>query len=230
MHFLVDTKRKVLFGWNAKCGCSHIKRIFWFLQNNKLDNAIHTNAAEGGLPNDIANYTTVIICRNPYKRIISGFLDKYRSEGQHRGLWKYSTITFSMFIDELLKNDWKMIDYHHFTPQLSEAFDEKILESKCIKCYDIEHIDYNYIEELFNIKIPEIILHKKCGHERDKYALDFIAPVYDLNINEYYYYNVNIKYFFNEELKQKIFTFYEKDFIFFKEFEIDYTKTDVLNF
>ena len=112
---------------------------------------------------------------------------------------------------------------------MSEAFNEEILKSKCIKCYDIENIDYNYIEELYSVKIPEVILHKKEGHERDNYDLDFNAPVYDLNMVEYYKYNVNIKYFFNEELKQKIFTFYEKDFIFFKEFEIDYTNSDVLN-
>ena len=38
MRFLVDNIRKIIFGWSAKCGCSHIKYIFWFLQNNNIDN------------------------------------------------------------------------------------------------------------------------------------------------------------------------------------------------
>jgi hypothetical protein len=234
MFFLVDNVRKIMFGWTGKCGCSHVKRLFWFLQNNKIDNPIHTSDDIQELPDDIVKYTTIIIGRNPYKRIISGFLDKYRSavggepQGEYRDLWTYDTITFSMFTDELLQNDWKMVNYHHFTPQLSDAFDEKILESKCIKCYDIANIDYKYIEKLYNIKIPEIILYKIEGHERGKYELDFDSPVYDLNIDEYYNYNVDIKHFFNEELKQKIFKFYEKDFLFFSEYEIDYN-LDVSN-
>jgi len=224
MFFLIDDNHKVIFGWSAKCGCSHIKRIFWFLQNDKVDNQIHTPKDYNDLPDDITNYTIIIIGRNPYKRIISGFLDKYKKEGQFVHLWKYESITFTMFIDELIKNDWKMIDNHHFTQQTSEAFDKKIIESKCIKCYDIENIDYNYIEELYDIKLPEILLHKKTGHERKKYESDFSEYVYDLDMNKYYDFNIDMKYFYNEELKNKIFNFYETDFIFFKEFGIDYTK------
>ena len=56
MYFLVDNKNKVIFGWSAKCGCCHIKQIFWFLQNNKIDNKIHTNIDIQKLQNNIQNY------------------------------------------------------------------------------------------------------------------------------------------------------------------------------
>ena len=36
MFFLVDTNKKIIFGWSAKCGCSHIKTIFWFLQSDNF--------------------------------------------------------------------------------------------------------------------------------------------------------------------------------------------------
>jgi hypothetical protein len=222
MYFLVDNKHKVIFGWSAKCGCSHIKRIFKFLTTNKIDSIIHTDDEMCKLPDDIINYTTIIISRNPYKRIISGFLNKYSINGPLRHLWKYKFITFSRFIDELVKNDWKMIEHHHFTPQTTEGFDKKILMSKCIKCYDIENIDYNYIEELYDIKIPEIILNKKEGHERKKYELSYNNYVYDLRMMVYYNYNVDIKYFYNENLKNKIFNFYKNDFVFFYKLGIDY--------
>lgn len=98
MYFLVDNNRKILFGWSAKCGCSHIKRMFYFLKNNKMNNKpIHTHNDYNKLPDDIENYTTIIISRSPYERIVSGFLDKYKLGGGFRRLWKHNTITFSNF-------------------------------------------------------------------------------------------------------------------------------------
>jgi hypothetical protein len=226
MYFLVDNNHKVIFGWSAKCGCSHIKRIFFFLQTGEITNnliTIHNNPKDS-LPNDIDNYTTIIITRNPYKRIVSGFLDKYNKKGSCRHLWKYDTITFAMFVDELIKHDWLMIEQHHFTPQTTEHFNKPtIMASKCLKCYDIENIDYNYIEKLYNKKLPENLLSMKMGHERKKYELDFNNYVYDLDINDYYNYNVDIQYFYNEGLKNKILTFYKNDFDFYNENGINYT-------
>jgi hypothetical protein len=228
MYFLVDTKNKIIFGWSAKCGCSHIKNIYWFLQTNCLTNEIHTIKDYCKLPNDIKNYITLIFSRNPYKRIVSGFLDKYRKEGGLRNLWKHSSISFSKFINEVIKNNWKMIDKHHFTPQTTEYFNKKILLSKIIKFYDICNIDYEYIEQLYNKKIPECVINKKEGHERiykiknndfyDKY-------VYDLNMDDYIDYDIDLKYFYNEEIRKKVFNFYIKDFNFFNQNGIDYINT-----
>lgn len=128
-------------------------------------------------------------------------------------------------MDKLINCDWEKIDYHHFTPQTTDDFDEKILLSKNIKFYDIGKIDYEYIEQLYNKKIPECIINKKQGHERllnvnvDSYYNNY---VYDLHIDDYVDYNIDIKYFYNQEIREKVFTFYIKDFSFFKENAIDY--------
>lgn len=169
MFFLVDTNKKIIFGWSAKCGCSHIKNIYWFLQTDNFENVIHTEKDINELPNDIENYTTLLFIRNPYKRIVSGFLDKYRTNGQFRHLWPNSFLSFSQFVDKLINSDWNTIDYHHFTPQTTEQFDEKILFSKYITFYDIDKIDYGYIEQLYTKKIPEYVINKKQGHERALY-------------------------------------------------------------
>ena len=225
MFFLVDTNKKIIFGWSAKCGCSHIKEIYWFLQTDNLNNLIHTDKDNNKLPNDIFNYTTIIIIRNPYKRIISGFLDKYKKNGQYRHLWKDPVLSFSQFVDKLINYDWDTIDYHHFTPQTTEKFDKKMLLSKNIKFYDIGKIDYEYIEQLYNKKIPKYILNKKQGHERifniniESYYNKY---VYDLHIDDYEHYNIDIKYFYNEEIREKLFNFYINDFSFFKENSFDY--------
>ena len=225
MFFTVDYKKKIIFGWSPKCACSHIKNIFLFLQNGYIPNKIHTERDLNKLPNDIENYVTIIFSRNPYKRIISGFLDKYNPRGgEYINLWKYSTLSFSQFVDELIKDDWKMIEQIHFKPQTSQDFDRKIVKSKSFKCYDIENIDYNYIEQLYNKKITPEVLNKKQGHERKIYNVNVNKYVYDLQISEYIHCNVDIKYFFNEKIKKKIYKFYENDFIFFNEFGIDYTK------
>ena len=33
MHFFVNNDYKVIFGWSGKCGCSHLKKIYYFLRN-----------------------------------------------------------------------------------------------------------------------------------------------------------------------------------------------------
>jgi hypothetical protein len=99
--------------------------------------------------------------------------------------------------------------------------------SKSIRFYDIGGIDYGYIEQLYNQKIPDEILHRKEGHERNKYEHDFNEIVYDLDMNNYYEYNVEVKKFYNEEIKQKVFKFYENDFTFFSGLGFDYTNFQI---
>ena len=223
MYFLVDTNKQVIFGWSAKCGCSHVKTIFLFLQTGILIDKIHINDRHR-LPNDIENYTTIIFTRNPYNRLVSGFLDKYGPGRSYRNLWKHPSLTFSRFVDEVIKSNWTMIDKHHFTSQITEDFDKKILKSKMITCYDVTNIDYTYIEQLYNTKIPENIINKKRGHERtfQNQPLWNNTDVYDLHIDKYINYDIDLKYFYNHELRTKVFLFYKDDFYFFDKYNIDY--------
>lgn len=223
MLFLVDNKNKIIFCYSAKCGSSHIKNIFWFLQTDNIDINIRDYKNSNPLPNNIKNYTTLIIIRNPYKRIISGFLDKYKETGQYRHLWKNDKLTFSMFVNELEKNNWEIIDKHHFTPQTTENFKLTILQSKTIKFFDIENIDYKYIEKLYNKKIAKEVINKKMGNARKEYEKTINDYVYDLHIDDYLENNIDLKYFYNEEIKNKIFKFYENDFVFLKNNGFDYT-------
>jgi len=226
MYFLIDSINKIIFGWNAKCGCSHVKTIFYFFENNNANRIHIPKEYIAILPDDIENYKTVIFIRNPYKRIISGMLDKYKKNGQYRNKWfKNETITFSKFVNEVIKNNYNVIDYHHFQQQTSEKYSKNIFKSKTIKFFDIEHIDYTYLEELYNKKIPYNILTKKFGHERSK-VVDvnkiITNPVYDSNIDEILDCNIDIQYFYNEDIKNKIYQHYKNDFILFKEQGFDY--------
>ena len=79
MFFLVDDTNKILFGWSAKCGCTHIKHIYWFLQNVHKSLEKPHYGTYNKLPENTEDYTIIIICRSPYKRLVSGFLEKYKS-------------------------------------------------------------------------------------------------------------------------------------------------------
>ena len=127
MYFLVDNKLKIIVGWSAKCGCSHIKTIFWYLQDTTADIVIHTQKDIQNFPSDIENYTIILIIRNPFEKLISGFLDKYRKNGEFRHLWLHNTITFSKFVEEIVNNNWNVIDQHHFTMQTFECFYENVI-------------------------------------------------------------------------------------------------------
>ena len=175
------------------------------------------------LPQNMQEYTMIIICRNPYKRLLSGFLDKYKKCGQFKHKWKNEIITFNIFIEELLKENWEKIDFHHFSLQTSEYFDEtKIMNSDKIFVYDIANINYSFIEDIYGKKIPELLLNEKCVHVREKYDETLDGPVYDLQMNKYFEKNVTIQQFYNEDIKQKIYLFYKDDFDFFKKFGINY--------
>jgi len=224
MYFIINNDKKIIFGWSAKCGCSHIKRIFWNLDNDNINNEPHIKIEElNKLPDNTNEYDIILFIRNPYKRIVSGFLDKYKKDGSFRKMWKNKKITFSLFLDEIISENWDVIDKHHFIQQTSEKFDEnKILQAKSYRIFDIENIDYSYIEMLYNKKINNDVLHIKQGHERKTYENTINYNVYDLEMEEYYENNINYKYFYNHEIKNKIYKFYENDFIFFKKNGFNY--------
>ena len=219
MHFIVDKERMIIFGWSAKCGSSHLKKIIKFLNFNNSE-----IKDKMSLPSDIWNYTTLIFIRNPYKRLVSGFLDKYNESGEMRKRWKQKELTFTTFVEELINKKWKMVDFHHFTPQTTEKFNIKIMNSKEIKCFDIENINYNYIQYLYKRNIPLRLIEFKGLHKRKKYDSCITHNIFDLNIDDYYENNIDLKYFYNAELKKKIYNFYKNDFFFFKNiFNITYT-------
>jgi len=224
MYFIINNDKKIIFGWSAKCGCSHIKRIFWNLDNNNINNEPHIKIEElNKLPDNTNEYDIILFVRNPYKRVVSGFLDKYKKDGSFRKMWKSEKITFSLFVDEIISENWDVIEKHHFIQQTSENFDEnKILQAKSYRIFDIENIDYSYIEMIYNKKINNDVLHIKQGHERKTYENTINYDVYDLQMEDYYENNINYKYFYNSEIKNKIYKFYENDFTFLKKNGFDF--------
>ena len=218
MFFLKDPLNKIIFGWSAKSGCSHVKKIYYYLATNSIYGEIHTMRDCNNIGSIDKNYKIFIFIRNPYERIISGFLDKYKKNGIFYNRWnKKIPLTFNNFVDELFTNNYKMIDKHHFTPQLSESWNDNLINNNNLKVYDINNIDYEYIGNLYNKKIPEILLNFRGGHENIKELFDYgqNIKIYDLLQEEYDDKKPITKNFYNEDIKNKIYTFYKKDFEYF---------------
>ena len=130
----------------------------------------------------------------------------------------------------LLCRNCNIINKNHFIPQKDEEFDkDKIYKSKSLKVFNLEEIDYDYIEKLFNIKIPIKLINFKGNHIRKTYDDLFNSNVSFLDMNKYLNKNVPLENFYNEDIKSKIYEFYKNDFLFFKKNGIDYTNTLILN-
>lgn len=221
MFFLVDSVRKIAFGWSAKCGCTHIKNLYHFLITGKPATNIH-NGSYGKLPHDHKDYKIIIIIRNPYDRIVSGFLDKYKhGSGAFRSKAKsLDPLTFTKFVNELDTNGTgSIIDTHHFCPQLSENWNDDIIIHKI---YDIKNIDYKYIESLYGIVIPKEVLNFRGNHENKNTDTHNFENLFDVHNMLYKFSKTKTSEFFNLDLANKVTKFYKKDIEFFNKHNFIY--------
>ena len=101
MFCLINKELKIVFWWSAKCGCSYIKKLFYILSDFNIPYNIHHNSFNKFNIND-NNYKHILFIRNPYKRIVSGFLDKYVKQKSRKWFNSISyNHTFLDFVDKL---------------------------------------------------------------------------------------------------------------------------------
>lgn len=229
MLFLVNKERKTIFGWSAKCACSHIKNMFYFLQSGifcEPNQSVHRGKGLDfqPLPENLGEYTIILFIRNPYKRLVSGFLDKYKKDGEFRELWTIpAPLKFSNFVDALYYKS-TMIDRHHFTPQTSEHFNDDIRNHSKTFIFDIDKIDYILIEYIFGKTLPVEVLNYRgehCQQHCKTFSGDYTS-VFDLPLDLYDDMKLPIQYFYNEDIRQKVENIYQSDFEFFFERGFNY--------
>lgn len=225
MYFLKDSKRKIIFGWSGEKKCNHIKQIFYFFQNGNIDNEIHRKEeyTKDNFTFDKDDYIILFI-RNPYERLVSEYLDKYNDPTGFfaRGQWRPDKkLTFKNFVNELTRNGIRSINTHHFTPQLSENWTDKIKIHKNISIFDVNNISYDFIEYFFDYKkIPDEL--KLKGKEDDFLKeIDFVA--YEADYKQLENIKPSYELFYNDEIKRDVTIFYAKDLVFFRDRGFSYT-------
>jgi hypothetical protein len=228
MYFLIDNKKKIIFGWSAKCGCSHIKHLFNFLVNIDIQIPKLHDYTYNYLPTNFNEFMIIIFIRNPYERIISGFIDKYKVTGSCNKKWnKKIPLTFRNFTLAVSRNNRQMIDKHHFAPQLTEAWDEKLKAHQDLKVYDISNIDYAFLECLYSKKIPPSVVKFRGGHEVKSSAREMNHSCYDDTIDTLTDMKPRSKFFYCEEIFNRVTDYYKRDIDYFRSLGFDY-KIDIL--
>ena len=235
MFFYIDEEKKILYGWTPRCGCTHFKSLYNYLVFNniitKIDD-LHLNGEKWiediSTINNIEDYITIIVSRNPYKRITSTFkkfynkingidehVNKYRIENHNDP----DVFSFEYFINNFYN---RISDRHHFSPQTDLFFNEEIInKTKKTYIYDITNIDYEFLETLYNKQIPDEIKNYRGEHINiNEYEINY--PIYNLDVDEIYNAKIDHKYFYNEEIKNKVYRYYKNDFEFFKKYNINY--------
>lgn len=131
MFFLISHQPRFIAGWSAKCACTEIKR--WYVAASGLPyprdmpaEELHALIGYGDTPYTYIGrwlyfrYFKFAVIRNPYKRLVSGFLNKYVVEKSRPN---HGWTTFAQFVDALEADpQYRLVDLHHFVPQTGEAF------------------------------------------------------------------------------------------------------------
>lgn len=216
MRFLVDPQSKTILGWSAKCGCSHIKNLFIFLTEGTVKNTdkIH-HLKNRVLPAEfMTDYTLILIVRNPYERIVSGFLDKFRTGSDLYQKWDHKTspLTFHNFVNALVDGRFEQNNHvrHHFTPQLSEDWDDRIRRHPKLYVFDLHAINYSRLESQFGKKIPKEVLDVKWAYPYIESIKD--EAVHDVPIHLLFRKKPDTSCLYTEALKETVYRFYQKDF------------------
>lgn len=229
MFFTINEKKKVVFGWSAKCGCSYVLNLFYKL--SKIDNPkvfYDYNNLNSKTKEEMKEYTIVVFIRNPYKRLVSGFLEKYGKQEFYNNLPQKKNITFLEFVN-ILHTRPEKIDKHHFTPQTSEAFNPRTIEDKFSVCkrfeiMDIENVHFEILREIFDFQDSFSTVRKSINEDHTHHHLKEIHSVtlYDLPIKDLSDVKYEITQFYNKDIQKKVQSVYASDFTFFQSQGIYY--------
>lgn len=180
MHAWVVNKYKLIILWSAKCGCSTVKSIIYkYLgQNHTYVHKTETYSKNIDYKNinKYKEYTIIWIIRNPYHRVVSGFVDKYCY--QHVYKLPKDVTNFDQFI-KCLHVTPKKINYHHFTPQTSSHINKRVYTNDVDNAYNIDTMQIvkkvpkklNFYNEELKKLVEKI--YKDDFREFKKYGFNF---------------------------------------------------------
>lgn len=131
MKFLVDDAQQVTFGWSAKSGCTFMKGFFYYLVTGKDPSLHHDLSTIHNDPCVLAHhlteapppeYTTFLLCRDPFDRFLSGFLDKYVDNPYFQDLWTKRYPTTLLSFQEFVRHFHELMDDPHHSHHFGRQF------------------------------------------------------------------------------------------------------------
>ena len=231
MRYMIDTESRVIFIWNAKCGCTFLKKLFFAylgFENYARKNVHKLNRTKwlmSPLPPDHEKYKIFLFCRNPYNRLVSGFLNKFVTDVPNyisKRIENIDEFSFEDYVDFLEKNqNTELVDEHHFGKQID------MVEMKKMKVnfiFDIENIDRKVLDEHFK-KNSDLFQCTKINWNSTKKSNKKIPHIFQMKTKALKKMMVFPDYssFYNNKLKNKVRTIYETDFKYFEQHGFQYT-------
>jgi hypothetical protein len=233
MILLENKDYKIIFGTSPKSGNTFIRRLHTYIECidnyegcvGGFVNGITHRVPSSPLPDHLSGYIIYIVLRNPFERVISGFLDKYNKTHPYRKQYWTSKMpcTFKNFVNQL-KNNSSHVEPAHFNKQLAGNYITRITKHDKVFVYDLKNMDFTVLENRINTQFPEEILTNPNKNTfnttlNNQTCIDY--PVYDTNIDDICSYP-EAKYFYTADLKDIIYNIYSEDFEFAKLYGIDY--------
>lgn len=220
MDYFIIKEKKLIICWSSKCGSTTIKHLILKFYGIILNQSYHNKFNEllsnkKLMLTDIDNYQEykiILVIRNPYHRLVSGFYGKYvRENCPYKN--PSNCKCFQDFVN-ILYHKPNLIDEHHFLPQCSSETFKMILKKK----NDINIIEINQIEIIANyLDLKYDMSDIKNVKENIKiYTNQHIQPAYLLNYQELREYIIkDYSLFYNKEIITIVNKIYSIDFNFF---------------
>ena len=222
MDYFIIEEKKLIICWSPKCGSTTIKHLILKYYGIQIDlnETYHKKLKELSVNKKIAltdidnynEYKIILVIRNPYHRLVSGFYGKYVREGSP---YK-NPPNCKCFLDfiHILSHTPDLIDKHHFQPQCSGDTFKMIFKMKD----NINMIEMNQIEIIANeldlkYDIDDI---KNMKKNIKIYRNQDIKTAYLLNYQELRDYVItDYSLFYNKEIISIVNKIYSIDFNFF---------------
>jgi len=216
-----DEKRFVVF-WNAKAGCTAVKR--WYLSTVGIDpdqvnvhkiletNDFKNNKNYYSVLHKIENekYFSFIVCRNPWKRIVSYYKNKKVLVGHKNKTWPIDVRDKNLNSENFSFKD--LVRYVYKTP---DHFLEEHLQSQM---YGLDNIKFNKVVRLENFKnemneICDILdIDKRDFRNTNKSPItSFDGHAYDMTPKEFGDNLPSYEFFYNDILKKIVEKKFQRD-------------------
>lgn len=150
-----------------------------------------------------ARYRNVLFVRDPFKRFVSGFMDKH-IEGFFTK--KFRPMNFLDGARNIIR-----LDRHHFSPQTSVAF---LPNLRYEKVFDISAVDYAYLSSLLGMRVEPRAMHKSNPYVGECKSELHLAPYEELSAMKASGNLPDYDCFYDEESKRLVGEYYKGDIEF----------------
>lgn len=234
MWYIYSPKYEYCMGYSAKCGCTTWRSIFLKLHENETSKELlqlgtgHRPPNPSSPPNQFIGTHSIVVTRNPYRRVVSMFTGKILTLDFQDKIKKFpiKERSFKNFVDTLVKvkqeNRLTDMDYH-FHPQ-----SYNFCKMGNVKIVKLEHLETDLIsayESSYRLRelVPSL---KKQLDEGFQWGSVKTNKLNSSNRypsgNEYVFNKVyslpktegipDYKYFYNKELLETVYELYREDF------------------